>query len=199
MATPSLETELALWKPPAGSVANADELAALRGVPLFGGLGNADLRRIMKLLHVRQFEPGEVVFREGQTGAGMYIVQQGEVEIVLRLADGNEKSLVMLGEGRFFGELALLESTPRSASAVVRKKTTLLGIFQPDLEQLIERDARLGARVVWNLARIVGGRLRDLSNSVKKGQSDQQQQPPPSPTVSYPSLPTVQPPTGEKT
>lgn len=188
-----LETELPLWKPPAPrDGAGKDDLAVLRGVPLFGGLGNGDLRRIMKLLHVRQFEAGEVVFREGQTGAGMYIIQEGEVEIVTRLADGTEKSLVTLTENRFFGELALLEAAPRSATAVVRRKTTLLGIFQPDLEALMERDGRLGARVVWNLARVVSGRLRDLSNSIKRAPAAA---PPPSgPTISYPALPVVAPP-----
>lgn len=164
-----LETEVALWKPPltdAGSA--ADELATLREVPLFKDLQEADLRRVMKLLHARQYAPNEVVFREGQTGAGMYIIQHGEVDIVMRLPDGSEKPLVTLKDRQFFGELALLESAPRSATCVVRKPSHLLGLFQSDLEQLIERDSRLGARVLWNLARLTGARLRDLSDSVRR-------------------------------
>ena len=162
-----LETEIALWKPPASSSVAEDELATLRGVPLFKDLKDADLKRVMKVLHVRDYAAGEVVFREGQTGAGMYIVKSGEVDIVMHLEDGSEKLLVTLRNGHFFGELALLDSIARTASSVVRKPSVLLGIFQSDLEHLIDRDSRLGARVIWNLARLTGARLRDLSNSVR--------------------------------
>lgn len=162
-----LETEIALWKPPAdGSVAE-DELAALRAFPLFKGLKDAELKRLRKMLHVRQFAPDEVVFRQGQTGAGMYLIQKGEVDIVLRRDDGSEVKLTTLVDRQFFGELALLEEAPRSASCVVRKPSVLLGIFQSDLEMLVERSSRLGARVLWNLARLTGVRLRELSDSMR--------------------------------
>lgn len=166
-----LETELALWKPPEQSATTDDELATLRAVPLFQDLKDRELKRLMKLLHVRQYAADEVVFREGQTGAGMYIIKQGEVDIVMRLGDGGEKKLVTLTDRQFFGELALLESVGRSASSVVRKPTTLLGIFQSDLEHLIDRDSRLGARVIWNLAKLTGARLRDLSASIRAKES----------------------------
>lgn len=158
-----LETELALWKPPATDAGTDDELATLKAVPLFQDLRDRDLKRVMKLLHVRTYAPDEVVFREGQTGAGMYIIKSGEVEIVTRLDDGTERSLVTLRERQFFGELALLESVPRSATSVVRKPTVLLGLFQSDLENIVERDSKLSARVLWNLARLIGGRLRDVT------------------------------------
>lgn len=161
------ETEIALWKPPAGLVPQDDELATLRAVPLFSDLKDAELKRIMKLLHVRQYVAGEVVFREGQTGAGMYIVQRGAVDIVLRLVDGTEKLMVSLHDRQFFGELALLEQVARTATCVVREPTVLLGIFQSDLEQLVDRDSKLGARVLWNLARLTATRLRELTNSVR--------------------------------
>jgi CRP-like cAMP-binding protein len=162
-----IETELALWKPPSSEGAEKDELATLRQVPLFNELGDPDLRRVTKLLHVRQYAANEVVFREGQTGAGMYIIQRGEVEICLQKADGTEIRLVTLRAGQFFGELALLESTARSASSVARQPSVLLGLFQSDLEHLVARDSRLGAKVLWNLARMTGARLRELSDSVR--------------------------------
>lgn len=163
-----VETELALWKPPASAATAEDELATLRAVPLFKDLTDRDLKRLLTLLHVREYAPGEVVFREGQTGAGMYLIKSGSVDIVMHLDDGSEKLLVTLTERQFFGELALLESIGRTASSVVRKPTVLYGLFQSDLERLLERDAKLGARIVWNLARITGIRLRELSDSVRK-------------------------------
>lgn len=162
-----LETEIALWKPPTNLAVTNEELAALRSVPLFAELRDADLKRVMKMLHVRHYAVGEVVFREGQSGVGMYIIKSGEVDIVARLDDGSETRLVALTDRHFFGELALLDSTPRTATAVVRKPTVLLGLFQSDLEHLIERNSALGARVMWNLARLTGARLRDLTSTVR--------------------------------
>jgi len=162
------ETEVALWKPPASLTANPDAgLGVLRTLPLFQGLKDADLKRMMGLLHERQYAADEVVFREGQEGAGLYVIQSGEVDIVLKLADGSEKLLVKLTDGRFFGELALLENAPRTATAVVRKPTVLLGLFQSDLESLIERNSKLGAGVIWNLAKLIGARLVELSTAVR--------------------------------
>lgn len=162
-----LETEAAFWKPPTQLKTGGDEVATLKAIPLFRDLNDGDLKRVAKLLHERRYEANEIVFREGQTGAGMYIIKDGAADIVLRLADGSEQCVVSLHSGQFFGELALLESTPRTATCVVRKPTVLLGLFQPDLEQLLERNAKLGARVVWNLARMTGLRLRELSDLMR--------------------------------
>ena len=161
------ETEVALWKPPAGLKHLDEKLAPLRAIPLFRDLKDRDLERVAKLLHERHYQAGEVVFREGQTGAGMYIIKQGAVDIVLRLSDGTEQCAVSLVDSQFFGELALLESTPRTATCVVTKPSVLLGLFQPDLELLVERNASLGSKVLWNLARMTGLRLRELSDLMR--------------------------------
>lgn len=63
------------------------------------------------------FKAGEVVFRQGYPGDYAYIIQQGEIEIYHEEADGTEKHLALLGEGEMFGELALTDDAPRSASA----------------------------------------------------------------------------------
>lgn len=162
-----LETEVALWKSPESLSTTHDELAALRAVPLFRDFKDGELRRVMKLLHVRRYEVNEVVFREGQTGAGVYIIKEGEVDICTRKEDGSELRLVTLKSGQFFGELALLEEAPRSATAVVRTPTQLLGLFQSDLESLVQRDSKMGARIIWNLARMTGARLREVSASIR--------------------------------
>lgn len=162
-----LETEVALWKAPASLASTKDELAVLRNVPLFRELKDGELKRVMKVLHERTYSADEVVFREGQTGAGVYLIKSGEVDICTRRDDGTELKLVTLREGQFFGELALLEAAPRSATSVVRKPAVLLGMFQSDLEHLVDRDSKLGARIIWNLARLTGARLRELSESVR--------------------------------
>ncbi|MEW5848227.1 MAG: cyclic nucleotide-binding domain-containing protein [Myxococcota bacterium] len=162
------DTEAALWNPPASTrSAEPEGLAALRAVPLFHELKDGELKKILRLLHERTYQPGEVVFREGEPGAGMYIIKRGVVDIVIKLADGTEKVIASLTDKQFFGEMALLESAPRSATCVVRQRTELLGIFQPDLQTLIERDSRLGSKVLWNLATLMAGRVRAMTESMR--------------------------------
>jgi hypothetical protein len=92
-AKQQLETEAAFWKPPTQLKTGGDEVATLKAIPLFRDLNDSDLKRVAKLLHERRYEANEIVFREGQTGAGMYIIKDGAADIVLRLADGSEQSV----------------------------------------------------------------------------------------------------------
>lgn len=164
--SPAVSTESSLWAPPPEITSrHQDVVTVLRSVALFDGLSTRELKKVQRLLHERSFATGEVVFREGDKGAGLYIILRGAVSIVDMLPDGGEKVLVTLGERQFFGEMALLDSGPRSASAVARAPTVLLGFFQPDLENLVERDARLGAQLLWNMGKILSARLRAMSGS----------------------------------
>jgi putative ABC transport system ATP-binding protein len=71
-------------------------------------------------VHTVPFAPGDVVFRQGELGAVVYLIEAGEVDIVRELADGGEELLVTLGPGRYFGEIGPLTGHPRSATARVR-------------------------------------------------------------------------------
>jgi CRP-like cAMP-binding protein len=166
------DSEATLWKPPGDSqVARADAVEALKAVPLFAGLKDAALRKVLRILHERTYKAGEVIFREGEPGNGMYIVRKGAVRIVIRMPDGSEKQLAQLTERQFFGEMALLEQAPRSASAVAAEPTQLLGFFVPDLENLIERDAALGSQVLWKLAWLMAIRLRTMNETLRAERS----------------------------
>lgn len=169
-----MDAEAALWVPPKmDGDAEPDILAALKQVPLFDHLSNRDLKKIGRLLHERTYQPGEVIFREGDPGAGMFIVRKGKVNIVIRRPDGSEQLLTPILERQFFGEMALLEAAPRSASAVAVDKSELLGFFEPDLESLIERDSKLGSKVVWNLARLMAYRLRGMNETLRKQRQEE--------------------------
>lgn len=139
----------------------------LRAVPLFDELKRSELKKVLRILHERTYQPDEVVFREGEPGAGMYLVRRGEVDIVIQLEGGAEQVIATLGERQFFGEMALLEDEPRSASCVATKRTELLGFFQPDLEDLLDRDPKLGSKVLWNLARLMASRLRTMNRAIR--------------------------------
>jgi CRP/FNR family transcriptional regulator, cyclic AMP receptor protein len=164
--------EAALWTPPTAlKDPEPDALEALKAVPLFAELRPAELKKVLRIMHQRAYQAGEVIFREGEPGAGMYVIKRGAVDIVIKTPDGAEKVLAQLADRQFFGEMALLDDAPRSATAVSTQRTELLGFFVPDLEELLERDARLGSRVLLHLGRLMAGRLRAMNEMVRAHRS----------------------------
>jgi len=139
----------------------------LREAHLFRDIDERSLRMFRKMMHVRSYAPDEIVFREGQPGNGMYVVIDGEVRIVLNHGKQHETELARLGRGEFFGEFNLLGELPRSASALTTTSATLGGFFRPDLLELIERNPRLGVRVVLNLGEVLAQRLRRSNQELR--------------------------------
>jgi CRP/FNR family transcriptional regulator, cyclic AMP receptor protein len=132
----------------------------LRQIPLFAKLRKRELREIEHLIHRRQYKSAEVVFWQNEPGVGMYIVQSGEVGIFADYDTPRQKQLAVLGQGDFFGEMALLEDDNRSATAVAIGESHLIGIFHPDLFDLFNRKPELGVKVLSTLANMLAQRLR---------------------------------------
>ena len=128
----------------------------MREIPLFEGLSSRDLDAIISILHRREYETDEVLFRQGNPGVGMFIIQSGAIDIVY---DPTGDTLATLENGDFFGELALLNETPRSASAIARKPSVLFGLFRPDLLGLLDRKPSLGVDLLLRMSRVISERL----------------------------------------
>lgn len=138
-------------------------LKTLRLVPLFADMNNGELREFEKLIHRRAFKASETIFWEGEPGVGMYIIQRGTVVIFKHAPGEGREELATLRSGEFFGELALLDETPRSATAVAKEPSDIIGLFRPDLFELLERKPRLGNKFLFQLATIVGDRLKNTN------------------------------------
>ena len=146
-----------------------DELyEVLSKVPIFQDLSRREFSRIRGILHRRSFSTGESIVREGDVGVGMYVILSGEVAIVQQDADGNAAELASFGEGDFFGDQVLLDESPRTASAIARAPTRAVGFFRPDLLELIERNPRLGLKIVMRLSHMVSVRLRHTNRLLKE-------------------------------
>ena len=137
----------------------------LKNIPIFDGLSKRELLAVERILHKREYQPDEVIFRQEEPGMGMYIIESGTVEIV---AEPSQIQLSELTDGEFFGELAILDESPRSATARSKTQCTIFGFFQPDLFSLIERNPRLGVKIVMRLARIIGERLRKANERTQR-------------------------------
>lgn len=150
-----------------------DEIrSALRENMLFKDLSERELKFLEGIVHVRHFHGGEPVFRQGEVGVGMYIVTKGKVEIFVTDSSslhekGNDIFITQLLKGDFFGELSLVEDIGRrSASAIAREETTLIGFFKPDLLEILKRSPQAGIKILLRLAEVLGKRLKDTTDKV---------------------------------
>jgi CRP/FNR family cyclic AMP-dependent transcriptional regulator len=143
-------------------------LEVLTVIPAFDGLSGNELKLVGRLLHERRYKKGEIVFNEGEPGAGMYIVVAGEVAITRKIGSKADVSLAIIKEHSFFGELALLDEIPRSASALATVDTVLFGFSKPSLESLCSRNPRLGIKILSNLSRLLCRRLVKSNEAMEK-------------------------------
>ena len=97
----------------------------LRQVPLFGSLDDSAAKQLCELLETLDCEAHKVLFRAGDAGDAMYLIESGKVRICVQATDGHEVTLTELGRGDFFGEMALLDGQRRSANAVVAEDVRL--------------------------------------------------------------------------
>jgi len=100
-------------------------IETLRQVPLFESLDNEAAGELCHLLDSLDCKAGAFLFRTGEEGDAMYLIERGKVRICVRARDGHEVTLTELGRGDFFGEMALLDGQRRSADAVVVEDATL--------------------------------------------------------------------------
>src|SRR5207248_2582188 len=98
---------------------------ALRHVPLFESLDDEAARKLCQLLDDIDCKAKTVLFRAGEEGNAMYLIEQGKVRISVQATDGHEMTLAELGRGDFFGEMALLDGQRRSADAIVAEDSRL--------------------------------------------------------------------------
>ncbi|MCX5790355.1 MAG: cyclic nucleotide-binding domain-containing protein [Elusimicrobia bacterium] len=144
----------------------AKKKAFLKSLPLFQDLAGRDVGHVLQALHTRTYQEGETVFVEGDIGRALFLVETGCVELTKRDPQGRPQRLVLLGPGDFFGEMALLEELPRSATAVATEKTTLHLLYRTKLEALLQHQPRIGVTILRHLARLLSARLRLTSQSL---------------------------------
>ena len=152
-----------LWKSLTRS-SSSEEDQLLGSIPLFEDLNARELDAVQRLLHRRDYVAGESVFVQGEPGLGMYIILRGAISIQ---SEPSGRELVSLEHGDFFGEIALLNEVIRTATARAKTDCTLLSLFQPDLLSLLDRNPRLGVKVLLALARLAGLRLVEVSDEVE--------------------------------
>ena len=140
----------------------------LRQVPIFRELNDREMHIMTRIVHARTFEPDEVILRESEPGAGMYVIESGGVDILLDHGSNNPLFLAQLEAGDFFGEMALLGDPERSATARARERSELIGFFHPDLLEIMNLHPIMGAKITMGLSRTLAERLRYTNRQLRK-------------------------------
>ncbi|WP_243359581.1 cyclic nucleotide-binding domain-containing protein [Fundidesulfovibrio terrae] len=124
-----------------------------------------DVKGLCKYVRLARFPKGSIIFHEGDPDDSMAIILEGSIEITKRdtSPDHKPKCLVRIGPGRAFGELALIEGPPRSATAKALNDVSLLILTRKMYESLCAKDTELALKVTTNIARLMSFRLRNTS------------------------------------
>jgi len=134
-------------------------LHLLEKVSLFAGLSRRQLGKLLVKLFEKEYEPGETIFLEGEPGKALFIVLDGRVSIV-HAGHGAEERVATLAPGAYFGELALIDDLPRSASARADEHSALLILYKSHFDDLIEGHSTIAIRVMGNLLKALAGYVR---------------------------------------
>jgi CRP/FNR family cyclic AMP-dependent transcriptional regulator len=134
-------------------------VALLRSIPMFQGLGDDDLRELSKTLVERSFPAGKSIMVQGDKGSEMYIVAAGHVNIFLPGESSRRVSLKDIARGEYFGELALFDDKPRSASALATTDAVLLALSRETLSSYLA----VRPRAAMNILQTMAERLRETN------------------------------------
>lgn len=134
----------------------------LRRVPLFSELSPADFQRVMEVARERSYPKNSVILFEDDPGDALYVVGAGQVKVVLIGEDGREVILSVLGEGEFFGEMALIDDEPRSAHVIAMEDSTLVVLRREDFQPILNSTAAIAIALLRELSR----RLRRVDEKV---------------------------------
>ncbi len=142
---------------------NENMLAVLASVEFFSDLTEDELERVASLAHLRSVAKDTTIFHAGDEADAVYAVARGKVKIVVASSDGKEFILTVLGAGQVFGEMAMLESAPRSAAVVTVTASELLVISRSDFSHLLNTSPAISRKLLAVLSR----RLRRANSKME--------------------------------
>jgi CRP/FNR family cyclic AMP-dependent transcriptional regulator len=165
------------WLPAHRLEPSKDQLrveALLRNVPLFGEVPPRRLLDIAQIAGRESFRAGATIIRRGEPGSTLYVITSGRVDVVLEREDGGELVVASLGPGDFFGELALFDHSPRSATVVAADATETLSLHRAGIRQILRHYPEVAEAFLSTLC----ARLRTVDNLLENLRSAARPDPP---------------------
>ncbi|HZT07614.1 MAG TPA: cyclic nucleotide-binding domain-containing protein [Chloroflexota bacterium] len=151
-------------------------VSVLQEMPLFAGLDEGQLARLLGVMRQSRVPVGTDILREGEQSDSMYVLARGAVEITKRLGIAlapesdrwRRKTIVRLSAPQFFGEMALLGDRERTATVSTCTDCDLLEVTKDSFDRLVETDLSMGYRLLYNVATVLCERLRRTDRDVLK-------------------------------
>lgn len=131
------------------------KLKALKKVPLFKNFNYTELNKLVEIVKVRIYPQGEFVIKEGTSGEEMFVILDGEVEVLFQ-----DVSRSTLKSGQLFGEMALIDKSPRSASIRTTRESKVMVINRSPLFNIFKQEPRIAMKVFWSFLQNMNKRLR---------------------------------------
>jgi CRP/FNR family transcriptional regulator, cyclic AMP receptor protein len=141
----------------------------LKKLPLFHECTSAELTKLANMMQKVNIEAGEVIFKKGATGDALYLVREGTVEVLSPHSAGPEEAntpedvVAVLGEGALFGEMALVEGEPRSATVRAKTDVKLWRIKKGYFDDIMSKDHVIAMKIYKRLTVLLSQRLRDTT------------------------------------
>lgn len=140
---------------------------ALRKTILCDDLDKDQLKRVGQIAQRRIYDANVTIFNEGESGDALYIIEEGQIRITKSIGRGKEKTLAVLSNGNFFGEMAVLDQTPRSASARTITPAIIWSLSAERFNKVLTAtDPQIAIRILYKLVKIFSQRLRDTNEEV---------------------------------
>jgi CRP/FNR family cyclic AMP-dependent transcriptional regulator len=143
------------------------EKDVLSQVYLFRELTPGEMERVLTISKEKKVKKNEIIFREGDIGDAFYLIVTGSVRISTMVPGVGEEALTILKEGEYFGEMALIDDAPRSASAIANDDTMLFCIGKDDFRKLLERQTDIAYKLLWIFTKTLSARLRKTDEQLK--------------------------------
>lgn len=132
----------------------------LQRVPVFRGVPRRQMGILFKALAARNYHRGEVLFSEGDIGRALFILESGRVELTQQGPAGRSQRLALLEPGDYFGEMALIEERPRTATATALEEVRAYLLYKTELARLLHHAPVVAATILAHLVEILSARLR---------------------------------------
>jgi diguanylate cyclase (GGDEF)-like protein len=136
----------------------------LKTVRIFRDLSASELRALDGVLHRHQLNKGEVLFKQGDPGGELFVVESGSVGVTVALSDGTELEIVSFSRGDFFGEMSVFEKAPRSAGCYAKKRCRLLSLRQAALSRLMANQTAGVMKILRQMLLVTLQRMRDAGD-----------------------------------
>ncbi len=157
-------------------IADEEEISKiklLRSVDILSSLQLFELKMLAGYLSDFTVHAGDVICRQGDPGEELFIIESGEMGVIIKITDGTEKEIVSLKSGDFFGEMSIFDNSPRSATCRAKTDSTLLRLAKEDFLKLMEQSPDTTITIMKNMLNITSDRIDNsgkfLSEMVKWG------------------------------